>query len=677
MGSLAEILLNSLISGDASGVLSSWVSTLRGRNLRTIFAEVTDGPHPLSAGSGTASSSSSQRTMRYRRPPKRRNLHGREVVSTFFRQHDGQEWQCPAVYDDQSLGWRGHYSGTSEALAHRTTCARHQKCGLEDFLEVPSPDHVPRLERHVVQRSTSFADQVVNLGRNKGRNAISPGSNSLRRRATSFRGRGGSRGSRGRKSSGKRGRNDGKDPSQLSGNNDYIIDLVKYMTEERNKSTWSPAKLSQQMWTALAMGPHLGKPFIHLQYQSTDIYSTNIAAKSLPGLNYKETSSGESGRFVCSDQAASDYQTAMGFVGGNYKPGGFLLPTVNFRDKKNAWSRIHVQLKEFGMDGKPDRILWDAIYDPRLGLKLPEPGYWDFSFLYPVGGAKKTMTLPCVPKYDPRPHWFDLKLTNVAKFKPKEISHWQEGWETLGGKAAHIGFTVQRHPIMENPMMPMFGGLYHSNPLGPLMGPEYLKGTPKRDYAQNPDDDCDDLDKARLDKCRNWGAGNKRKFSEQSTRSMHVRWPTEFERRLHKDSDPLFYYSDPQAQLGGGSSSSSSSSSKSSKSGKSSKSSGSSKKKSSHPIWMVHPTVNDSHGYYWWTKATIGPLPMDQIDDGRPPIVPGEGAWAGLSGIHPSHKQGTEMRFLTNSPGLLAQWDTPDVMGDFLPPGKGGGKGRR
>ena len=99
------------------------------------------------------------------------------------------------------------------------------------------------------------------------------------------------------------------------------------------------------------------------------------------------------GLFVCDDGRPSQQQTHQSFPLNplRWVRGEAWMPEIQFRDKKGMFSdgRIHVQLKEFGMDGKPDKIMWDAIYDPRVGITLgtgiKEPGNWNFSFYYPIG----------------------------------------------------------------------------------------------------------------------------------------------------------------------------------------------------------------------------------------------------------------------------------------------------
>ncbi|CAD7923407.1 unnamed protein product [Amoebophrya sp. A120] len=409
-------------------------------------------------------------------------------------------------------------------------------------------------------------------------------------------------------------------------NKDYINDLVDKLWQRRAMDRWTPAEGAAYVWNNLAKGPHLGPAFIHLQYQTADIYSTNIAKSSLPMVNIGETGFGRKGRFTCTDRppfsrggggTVEQTQTAKAFLGGTNRM--FQLPAVNFRDKKGPLSdgRIRVELKEFGMDGKSDRILWDAIFDSRVGLKHPEPGHWDFSTMVAIGGSQKTLILPCTPKWDPRPHWFDMKITSVARFKPKEIEHWKEGWENIGGRAAHIGFTVQRHPIMENPNTFM-AGMAPQNPLAMIAMRENLVGNPKRDYWLSQSDRCDDPDNfLNVDECR---ADAGKDFSKQSDRSFMPRWPTEFERRLYKDADPDFFVKNPDQEAG---------------------------------TWFP---MHDSHGYYWWTNMTHAPL--DSMDDGRPPIAPPmEG---GLNGMIPAAKGAKGYRWLINTPGYGAEgWTNP------------------
>ena len=83
-----------------------------------------------------------------------------------------------------------------------------------------------------------------------------------------------------------------------------------------------------------------------------------------------------------------------------------MMPTVIFRDKTLFQAtRIHTILTEKGMDGKADRVLWDAMYDKSMNLAatLLSPGKWDFTFSIPVPGSKKpNLEVPCVNKWDPR-----------------------------------------------------------------------------------------------------------------------------------------------------------------------------------------------------------------------------------------------------------------------------------
>eukprot|EP00392_Amoebophrya_sp_AT5.2_P001672 g1674.t1 len=101
------------------------------------------------------------------------------------------------------------------------------------------------------------------------------------------------------------------------------------------------------------------------------------------------------------------------------------------------------------------------------------------------------------------------------------------------------------------------------------------------------------------------------------------RWPTEFERRLHKDADPNFYYSKPD-------------------------------------LWdQFNPmgnAVQDTHGYYWWT--TMDPSsPWDSMDDGRPPIAPPMVPFLGQITMG---SQGSGSNWLAGDPGyIMRSWVDP------------------
>ena len=110
---------------------------------------------------------------------------------------------------------------------------------------------------------------------------------------------------------------------------------------------------------------------------------------------------GYSGAFVCYDEDpkkvafATFNQTRMTSQ-PNAEPPKFprMLPLVTFKEGgsmlafKEGGRRIHTVLTERGLDGKPDRILWDAIFDKKFSIVDMAPGTWDFTWLLPVPGSK-------------------------------------------------------------------------------------------------------------------------------------------------------------------------------------------------------------------------------------------------------------------------------------------------
>jgi hypothetical protein len=96
---------------------------------------------------------------------------------------------------------------------------------------------------------------------------------------------------------------------------------------------------------------------------------------------------GSGNPFVCDDGIGLPNPSEKVF--GNQQIATTKMPTVLFR-KPNLTNHLHVTLTERGMDGKADRVLWDAEYfDPWREVVGGMLGHmWNFLSSVPIGGNK-------------------------------------------------------------------------------------------------------------------------------------------------------------------------------------------------------------------------------------------------------------------------------------------------
>eukprot|EP00931_Biecheleriopsis_adriatica_P045174 TRINITY_DN25895_c0_g1_i1.p1 TRINITY_DN25895_c0_g1~~TRINITY_DN25895_c0_g1_i1.p1 ORF type:complete len:395 (+),score=61.42 TRINITY_DN25895_c0_g1_i1:107-1291(+) len=174
------------------------------------------------------------------------------------------------------------------------------------------------------------------------------------------------------------------------------------------------------------------KPRIRLLFQTPEIYKTDIGEQAkVARLGWK---------YACRFSPDEDG------IGER----GFLHPEIIFNGKApmlGGMKKVHVHLE----DKETGQVFWDADFD----LK-------PFDFLYSLTGKVRIPSIqqpsletvsfkkPCVPRDDPTTHFFDLSIRNGGQYMDKVLKEWRPmlGFSKGRGTLAHIGFEVQRFPVI-------------------------------------------------------------------------------------------------------------------------------------------------------------------------------------------------------------------------------------